>query len=115
MKIVNKWFKETVDYVDKNTELTVKVRDKNMSSIALVGKIGELTYINLDINFGDRGMYECGGTISYQGYDDNPTNILGILKTVKTEKELIELIEESIATANKLSQSIHQLEKEWNE
>lgn len=40
MKIVNKWFKETVDYVDKNTELTVKVRDKNMSSIALAGKVG---------------------------------------------------------------------------
>ena len=38
MKIVNKRFKETADYIDKNTELIVKVRDKDMSSIALVEK-----------------------------------------------------------------------------
>lgn len=114
MKIVNKWFKETVDYVDKNTELTVKVRDKNMSSIALVGKIGELTYLDLDINFGDRGMYECGGTISYQGYDDNPTDILEVRKFVKTEKEVITLIDKSIDTASKLIITLRQLEREWN-
>lgn len=114
MKIINKWFKETADYVDKNTGLTIKVRGKDMSSIALVGKLGELTYIDMDITFGDTGMYECGGTILYQGYDDNPTNILGIFKFVKTEKELIELIDKSIATANKLSKNIKSLEQELN-
>ena len=115
MKIVNKWFKETVDYIDKNTELIVKVRDKGMSSIALVGKIGELTYIDLNVELGDRRMYKCNGAISYQGYDANPTDILGICKRVKTEKELIELTDKYIAIANKLTQTIHQLEKGWNE
>lgn len=115
MKIVNKRFKETVDYIDKNTELIVKVRDKDMSSIALVGKIGELTYIDLNVEFGDGRMYKCNGAISYQGYDANPTDILGIYKCVKTEKELIELIDKSISIANKLSKTIYQLEKDWNE
>lgn len=115
MKIVNKWFKETVGYIDKNTELIVKVRDKDMSSIAIVGKIGELTYIDLNVGFGDGRMYKCNGAISYQGYDANPTDILGICKRVKTEKELIELIDKSISIANKLSVTICQLEKDLNE
>lgn len=38
MKIVNKWFKETVDYVDKNTELKIAVRNHAMSSITITGK-----------------------------------------------------------------------------
>lgn len=40
---------------------------------------------------------------------------LRICKRVKTEKELIELIDKSISIANKLSQTIYQLEKDWNE
>lgn len=115
MKIVNKLFKEVVDYVDKNTSLTIKVRDLAMSSITLVGKTGEFTNLDLSIEFGDNGMYECNGSISYQGYDANPTNIIGIRKSVKTEKEVVELIEKAIATANKLSQTIYQLEKEMGE
>lgn len=39
MKIVNKWFKETVDYVDKNTELKIAIRNKVMSSITIIGKV----------------------------------------------------------------------------
>lgn len=101
MKIVNKWFKETVDYVDKNTELKIAIRNKVMSSITITGKVGELTHINLNVEFEDSGMYKCTGNISYQRRGTNPISLLKILKTVKTEKELIELIEESIATANK--------------
>lgn len=115
MKIVNKRFKETVDYIDKNTELKIAIRNKAMSSITITGKTGELTYLNLSVEFGDSGMYECTGTISYQGYDANPTDILGICKRVKTEKELIELIDKSISIANKLSVTICQLEKDLNE
>lgn len=100
MKIVNKWFKETVDYVDKHTELKIAIRNKTMSSITITGKTGG-TYINLDVKFGDNGMYECNGNISYQRRGVNPISLLKILKTVKTEKELIKLIEESNATANK--------------
>ena len=61
-----------------------------------------MTYIDLNVEFGE-------------GYDANPTDILGICKRVKTEKELIELIDKSISIANKLSQTIYQLEKDWNE
>lgn len=100
MKIVNKWFKETVDYVDKNTELKIAVRNHPMSSITITGKVRG-TYINLDIEHKDNGMYECNGNISYQRRGYNPISLLKIIKTVKTEKELIELIEESITTANK--------------
>ncbi len=64
MKIVNKWFKETVDYIDKNTELKIAVRNHAMSSITITGKTGG-TYINLDVKFGDNGIYECTGNISY--------------------------------------------------
>ena len=101
MKIVNKRFKETVDYIDKNTELKIAIRNKVMSSITITGKVGELTYINLSVEFKDSGIYECTGNISYQRRGYNPISLLRIIKTVKTEKELIELIEESIATANK--------------
>lgn len=101
MKIVNKWFKETVDYVDKHTELKIAIRNKVMSSITITGKVGELTHINLNVEFVDNGIYECTGNISYQRRGANPISLLKILKTVKTEKELIELIEESIATSNK--------------
>lgn len=101
MKIVNKLFKETVDYVDKHTELKIAIRNKAMSSITITGKVGELTYLNLSVEFGDSGMYECIGNISYQRHGANSISLLKILRTVKTEKELIELIEESITTANK--------------
>ena len=100
MKIVNKWFKETVDYVDKHTELKIAIRNKAMSAITITGK-ARGTYINLTVEFGDSGMYKCTGNISYQRRGYNPISLLKIVKTVKTEKELIELIEESIATANK--------------
>ena len=101
MEIVNKWFKETVDYIDKNTELKIAVRNHAMSSITMAGKVGELTYIDLAIEFKDSEMYECNGNIFYQRRGAYPINLLRILKTVKTEKELVELIKESIATANK--------------
>lgn len=115
MKIVNKWFKETVDYVDKNTELKIAIRNKVMSSITITGKVGELTYINLDVEFEDSGMYKCTGNISYQRRGANPISLLKILKTVKTEKEVIELIEESIAAANKCLLYLVVKERELNE
>lgn len=115
MKIVSKWFKEAVDYVDKNTELKIAIRNKTMSSITITGKVGELTYINLDVEFEDSGMYKCTGNISYQRRGANPISLLKILKTVKTEKELIELIEESIAAANKCLLYLVVKERELNE
>lgn len=79
------------------------------------GKTDAFTYIDLTIEFVCDGIYECDGTISYQGYDANPTNILRIHRSVKSEKEVIELIDKSIDMANKLSLTVCQLEKEWSE
>lgn len=77
--------------------------------------VGGLTHINLNVEFGDNGIYECTGNISYQRRGANPISLLKILKTVKTEKELIELIEESIATANKCLLYLVVKERELNE
>ena len=72
-------------------------------------------YNSVKIEFVGDEVYECSGTISYQGYDSNPTNILAIRKFTKSEKEVITLIDKSISIANKLSQTIYQLEKDLNE
>lgn len=86
-------FAELNNIVDFNIHEWAKTIDSRVIIIkntSIPEKVGELTYINLDVKFGDNGMYECTGNISYQRRGANPT-----------EKELIELIEESIATANK--------------
>ena len=86
-----------------------------MDSITVFGKVGTLTDTDLTIEFVGSELYECYGTISYQGYDANPTDIIGIRKFAKSEEEVITLIDKSISIANKLSQTIYQLEKDWNE
>jgi hypothetical protein len=111
--VENTLFEEIEEYVIKNTSLTIT--EPYMDSITVFGRTGTLTSIDLTIEFIGSELYECNGAISYQGYDANPTDILGICKRVKTEKELIELIDKSISIANKLSQTIYQLEKDWNE
>lgn len=72
-------------------------------------------YNSVKIEFVGDELYECDGTISYQGYDANPTDIIGIRKFVKSEKEVINLIDKSISVANKLINTVCQLKKEVNE
>lgn len=110
--VENTLFEEIEEYVIKSTNLTIT--DTYMGSITVFGKAGALTDIDLTIEFIGDGIYECSGTISYQGYDANPTDIIGIRKFVKSEKEVITLIDKSIATANKLSKNIKSLEQELN-
>ena len=111
--VENTLFEEIEEYVIKNTSLTIT--ELYMDSITVFGRTGTLTSIDLTIEFIGGEVYECSGTISYQGYDANPTNILAIRKFTKSEKEVINLIDKSISIANKLSQTIYQLEKDWNE
>lgn len=106
-------FKEIEEHVIKNTSLTIT--DTYLDSITVFGKVGTLANMDLTIEFMGDEVYECNGTISYQGYDSNPTNILAIHRSVKSEKEVIELIDKSIDMANKLSLTVCQLEKEWSE
>lgn len=111
--ITNSSFEEIEEHVIKNTNLTIT--EPYMDSITIFGKVGTLTDIDLAIEFIGDGVYECNGTISYQGYDSNPTNILAIRKFTKSEKEVITLIDKSISIANKLINTVCQLEKEVNE
>lgn len=111
--IENTLFEEVEDYVIKNTSLTIT--EPYMDSITIFGRVGTLTDIDLTIEFIGDGIYECDGTISYQGYDTNPTNILAIRKFTKSEKEVINLIDKSISVANKLINTVCQLEKEVND
>ena len=111
--VENTLFEEIEEYVIKNTNLTIT--EPYMGSITVFGKVGTLTDIDLTIEFIGDGIYECDGTISYQGYDANPTNILAIRKFVKSKKEVINLIDKSISVTNKLINTVCQLEKEVNE
>lgn len=106
-------FKEIEEHVFKNTSLTIT--EPYMDSITVFGKIGTLANIDLTIEFIGDGIYECDGTISYQGYDANPTDILAIRKFTKSEEEVITLIDKSISIANKLIVAVCTLEKEVND
>lgn len=111
--VENTLFEEIEEYVIKNTSLTIT--EPYMDSITVFGKIEGLTNIDLTIEFVGDEVYECFGNISYQGYDANPTDILAIRKWVNSEKEVINLINKSITTANKLSVTLCALEWELNE
>lgn len=111
--VENSPFEEIEEYVLKNTSLTIT--EPYMDSITVFGRVGTLTDIDLTIEFIGDGVYECNGTISYQGYDANPTNILAIRKFTKSEEEVITLIDKSISVANKLVNTVCQLKKEVNE
>lgn len=111
--VENTLFEEVEEYVIKNTSLTIT--EQYTDSITILGKIGTLANIDLTIEFIGDGIYECDGTISYQGYDANPTNILAIRKFTKSEKEVINLIDKSISVADKLIVTVCTLEKEVNE
>ena len=111
--VENTLFEEIGEYVIKNTSLTIT--EPHMDSITIFGKIGTLANIDLTIEFIGDGIYECDGTISYQGYDANPTDILAIRKFTKSEEEVITLIDKSISVANRLIVTVCTLEKEVNE
>ena len=99
--VENTLFEEIEEYVFKNTSLTIT--EPYMDSITIFGKVGTLTDIDLAIEFIGDGVYECSGTISYQGYDANPTNILAIRKFTKSEEEVIKLIDITLSIATKLN------------
>lgn len=111
--VENTLFEEIEEYVIQNTNLTIT--EPYMGSITVFGKAGTLANMDLTIEYVGDELYECDGTISYQGYDANPTDIIGIRKFVKSEKEVINLIDKSISVANKLINTVCQLEKEVNE
>lgn len=111
--VENTLFEEVEEYVIKNTSLTIT--EQYMDSITVFGKAGILANMDLTIEYVGDEVYECFGNIYYQGYDANPTDILAIRKWVNSEKEVVNLIDKSITTANKLSVTLCTLERELNE
>ena len=111
--VENTLFEEVEEYVIKNTSLTIT--EPYMDSITIFGRIGTLANMDLTIEYVGDELYECDGTISYQGFDANPTDMIGIRKFVETEKEVINLIDKSISVANKLIVTVCGLEKEVSE
>lgn len=110
--VENTLFEEIEEYVIQNTNLNIT--EPYMGSINIFGRTGALTSIDLTIEFVGSELYECYGPIFYQGYDANPMNILGIRKFVKSEKEVINLIDKSISVSNKLITTIIGLDGELN-
>lgn len=60
----------------------------------------------------EMGWYQCIIDISYNGYDDEFTTVFHPVKIVKTEEEVINLIDKSISISNKLMKTVYQLGKE---
>ena len=111
--VENTLFEEVEEYVIKNTSLTIT--GQYMDSITVFGKVETIANMDLTIEYVGDEVYECFGNMSYQGYDANPTDILAIRKWVNSEKEVVNLIDKSITTANKLSVTLCTLERELND
>ena len=108
--ITDTHFKKITDYVTNHTGLNIL--DPHFDSILIVGRIGESILNQVSIEVVEMGWYQCIIDISYNGYDDEFTTVFQPVKIVKTEEEVINLIEKTISISNKLMKTVHQLEKE---
>lgn len=111
--IANPFFKEVINYVNSNTNLVVI--DIKINPISISGHVGDNVFMYLSVQVGETGEYLCSGAIQYNLNRNDWIDVFKIFNTGKTEKEMVDLIDKSIAMANKLSQTIYQLEKEWGE
>lgn len=106
-------FKEIEEYVNNHTGLNIL--DPHSNSILIVGRIGESILNQVSIEVVEMGWYQCIIDISYNGYDDGFTTVFQPVKVVKTEEEVINLIDKSISISDKLMKTVHQLGKELEE
>ena len=104
------WFSKIEEHIKSNTTLAIIYHE--MSSIKIVGTVNETASINLEIQVGEMGEYQCTGYISYMGYNDTKADVIQIIDVLATEKEVIHLIDTSIKTAETLTHIIFQLERE---
>lgn len=110
--ITDTHFKKIIDHVNNHNGLNIL--DPHFNSLLIVGRIGESILNQVSIEVVEMGWYQCIIDISYNGYDDGFTTVFQPVKIVKTEEEVIELIDKSITIANKLSKNIKSLEQELN-
>ncbi len=88
---------EVINYVNSNTNLVVI--DIKINPISISGHVGGNVFMYLSVQVGETGEYLCSGAIQYNINRNDWVDVFKIFNTRKTERELIELIEESIATA----------------
>ena len=105
-------FKKIIDHVNNNhTGLNI-LDPPHFNSILIVGRVGESILNQVSIEVVEMGWYQCIIDISYNGYDDEFTTVFQPVKIVKTEEEVINLIDKSISISTKLMNTVHQLGKE---
>ena len=104
-------FKKIIDHVNNN-HTGLNILDPHFNSILIVGRVGESILNQVSIEVIEMGWYQCITDISYNGYDDEFTTVFQPVKIVKTEEEVINLIDKSISISDKLMKTVHQLEKE---
>lgn len=109
-KVTDTHFKKIIDHVNNHTDLNIL--DPHFDSILIVGRIGKSILNQVSIEVVEFGWYQCIIDISYNGYDDGFTTVFQPVKIVKTEEEVINLIDKSIYISNKLMTTVHQLGKE---
>ena len=110
--ITDNHFKKIIDHVNNHTGLNIL--DPHFNSILIVGRIGESILNQVSIQVVEMGWYQCIIDISYNGYDDEFTTVFQPAKIVKTEEEVINLIDKSISVSNKLITTIIGLDGELN-
>ena len=112
MRMKSTWFSKIEEHIKSNTTLAIIFPE--MDSIRIVGTVNETAYINLEIQVGEMGEYQCTEYISYTGYHDTRADVIQIIDVLTTEKAVIHLIDTSIRTVETLTHIIFQLERALN-
>lgn len=107
------FFKKIIEYVENHTSFNIF--DPQFDSVRFAGRIGESILNEVSIQVGEMGEYQCYLDISYNGYGEEWATVFQTDKIVKTEEEVITLIDKSISISNKLINTISQLGKELEE
>ena len=110
-ELVDKRFSKIVEYVSDTTLMIPYVYTGSMS---VSGTVYSKVYIDLVFEVLETEEYWCTGHISYTGYCDDESDIIHIAKRVKTDEDVIELIDTCIHSAAKLINTIDHIEKEIN-
>ena len=111
-ELVDKRFSKIIEYVN---DTTLRIPYIYTGSMSVSGTVYDKVYIDLVFEVLETDEYWCTGHISYTGYCDDESDIIHIAKRVKTDEDVIELIDTCIHSAAKLINTIFQLERVLND
>ena len=110
-ELIDKRFGKIKEYIN-STSLTI--HHTYISSMSFSGTVYDKVYIDLVFEVLETEEYWCTGHMSYKGYCNDEADIIHIAKRVKTDEEVIELVDTCIHSAAKLINTIDHIEKEIN-